>query len=70
MKTLNAHFDGQKIVLDEPVKLTPNTKLMVVVAEDGEDFAQDDLIQLCSRLSETAFAKVWDNPRDADYDKL
>jgi hypothetical protein len=29
--TLAAHFDGQRIVLDEPFELPPNTPLMITV---------------------------------------
>ena len=29
VKTLNAHFDGKSVVLDEPIKLKPNTKVRV-----------------------------------------
>ena len=67
---MDAHFDGKQIVLDEPVKLTANTKLRVIVAEQGETFSEDDLSRWCSRPSEPVFAKVWDNPRDAEYDNL
>ena len=70
MKTVDAHFDGEQIVLEEPVKLTAHTKLKVIVAEEGETFSDDDLSRWCLRLSEPAFAKVWDNARDAEYDKL
>ena len=70
MKTVDAHFDGKQIVLDEPMQLTVNTKLKVIVAEQGESFSDHDLSQWVARLSEPAFAKVWDNSRDADYDKL
>jgi len=28
------------------------------------------LTQAASRLSEAAFAKIWENPDDADYDRL
>jgi CHASE3 domain sensor protein len=28
------------------------------------------LVQAAARLSEDAFRKVWDNPEDADYDRL
>lgn len=31
MITLRAHFDGQKICLDEPFEIEPNTKLIVTV---------------------------------------
>jgi hypothetical protein len=70
MKTVAAHFDGKQIVLEEPVKLTAHTKLKVIVAEEGETFSDDDLSRWCLRLSEPAFANVWDNARDAAYDKL
>jgi len=35
----------------------------------GRDEAQQ-LAQAASRLSEAAFAKIWENPDDADYDRL
>ncbi|MEI7935100.1 MAG: hypothetical protein WCK27_00280 [Verrucomicrobiota bacterium] len=44
-------------------------KLKVLVAEEGETFTDDDLNRWCLRLSEPAFAKVWDSARDAAYDK-
>jgi hypothetical protein len=40
--TLKAHFDGERILLDEPFDLPPNASLMVTVlptASDGEDAA-------------------------------
>jgi len=52
------------------VKLTAHTKLKVIVAEEGESFSDADLSQWFLRLSEPAFAKVWDNSREAEYDKL
>jgi hypothetical protein len=70
MKTVDAHFDGKQIVLEEPVKLTAHTKLKVIVAEEGETFSDNELSRWCLRLSEPAFAKVWDNARDAEYDNL
>ncbi len=70
MKTVAAHFDGKQIVLEEPVKLTAHTKLKVIVAEEGETFSDDEVSRWFLRLSEPAFAKVWDNARDAEYDKL
>jgi hypothetical protein len=66
MKTVNAHFDGKVIVLDEPLVLKPNTKVKVIAPEQGDDSLMED----CSRLSEAAFQKIWDNPLDAEYDKL
>ena len=57
MKTVDAHFDGKRIVLEEPVKLTAHTKLKVIVAEEGETFS-----------GEPAFAKAWDSARDGGLD--
>jgi hypothetical protein len=66
MQTLSAHFDGRFIVLDEPARLQPNAKV-TVIAPDPDD---DSLAQGCARLSEPTFQKIWDNPLDADYDRL
>ena len=68
VKTLNGHFDGKNIILDEPASLKPNTKVRVIVPEKNE--AQDSIVDWCARLSEPVFQKIWDNPLDADYDKL
>ena len=69
MRTLSAHFDGKNVVLDEPASLEPNTKVQVLVPEkDGKTAIT--LIDSCAQLSEPAFRVVWDNPLDADYDKL
>ena len=43
--------------------------------EDFVDFLrlrdeEQKLTEAASRLSEAAFAKVWDRPDDADYDRL
>ena len=66
MQTLSAHFDGRVIVLDEPAQLKTNAKV-TVLAPDADD---DGLADACARLSEPVFQKVWDNPLDADYDRL
>ncbi len=66
MKALDAHFDGTQIVLDEPFQLAPNTKLKVVVMDEIDA----ELSEWSARLSEAAFARIWDNPRDAQYDKF
>lgn len=42
---LRAHFDGQKIVLDEPIKLKPNTKLIVAVLPEPETEPKNDKVQ-------------------------
>jgi hypothetical protein len=47
----------------------------VAEVEDFVDFLRSrdeaqQLTQAASRLSEAAFAKAWENPDDADYDRL
>lgn len=39
--TLQAHFDGEQILLDEPYKLAPNTKLVVSVIEMRDEERED-----------------------------
>ncbi len=31
--TLQAHYDGKQVLFDEPVELSPNTKLLVTVVQ-------------------------------------
>ncbi|MEG4273627.1 MULTISPECIES: toxin-antitoxin system, antitoxin component, Xre family protein [unclassified Microcoleus] len=67
------------------VTQNPETKLMekirslppdkITVLEDFIDFlltrSEDRLlIYTATQLSEAAFAKIWDNPEDAEYDEL
>jgi len=59
--------------LIEKIKNLPPDKLLEV--EDFVDFLRqrgDDrnLARAVATLSEDAFRKVWDNPDDADYDRL
>ena len=44
--TLSAHFDGQKIVLDEPYPLEPHTPLTVVVQIEQDDEEREDWARL------------------------
>ena len=39
--TLQAHFDGNQILLDEPYELAPNTKLVVSVIQMKNDERED-----------------------------
>jgi hypothetical protein len=68
MKTMNGHFDGKYIVLDDPVALKPNTRVKIMAVENEPTEAE--MISGCARLSESVFQKIWDNPLDADYDNL
>ena len=44
--TLPAHFDGEKICLDEPYMLHPNVKLMVVVLSEKKDSMGSSWVRL------------------------
>ena len=71
MKTLNGHFDGKHIVLDDPIALKPNTRVKIIAVENEATDADADaeMIRGCSVLSQSVFQKIWDNPLDADYEK-
>jgi hypothetical protein len=68
MKTMDGHFDGQHIVLDDAVALKTDARVKVIAIEHGSE--ETEMIRACARLSESVFQKIWDNPLDADYDKL
>jgi hypothetical protein len=60
-------------VLLEKIRSLPAEKVAEV--EDFVDFLRSrdqdrQLTRAVSRLSEEAFGKVWDNPEDAEYDRL
>ena len=62
MRTLNAHFDGKVIVLDEPARLKPNAKVKVITADADE--VGNGLVDDFARLSEPTFRAIWDNEAD------
>jgi hypothetical protein len=43
---LRAHFDGDKIVLDEPYELEPDTRLIVTVLSKDSDQEREDWANL------------------------
>jgi hypothetical protein len=68
MRHVSAHYDGEKVVLDEPVSLSMNMPLEVVVPDSTQDLTvlrSDTLLASLPSLK-----RIWDNPRDAEYDKL
>lgn len=65
--------DRKEQKLLEKIRNLPEEKRVEV--EDFIDFLDQReqerrLTQTMTRASEAAFAKVWDNPDDADYDRL
>ncbi len=68
LMTLPAHFDGDRIRLDVEVTLKPDTRLLVTVLD--EMLPDEAFVWQAMKLSERAFARVWDNEEDAVYDSL
>ena len=71
---MNAHKFAtmDQAVLEKLRSLTPQRR---AEAEDFIDFlkaraAEEQLTQAAGRVSEPALRKVWDNPDDAEYDRL
>ncbi|MBX3331177.1 MAG: hypothetical protein KF722_12290 [Nitrospira sp.] len=68
MRHVPAHYDGEKVVLDEPVSLLANTPVEVLIPDSQEELtALKTDVFLASVASLT---RIWNNPRDAEYDKL
>ena len=68
-----APFTQHEQILISKIRVLPPERLMEV--EDFIDFlrqsGEDKRLRLtAAKLSEDAFAKVWDNPDDAEYDRL
>ena len=53
--TLNAHFDGQQITLDEPFEIPSNAKLLVTVLETP-DLERDEWIGFSLRNLARAYS--------------
>jgi hypothetical protein len=68
MKYIAAHYDGEKVILDEPVSLSANTPVEVVIPD-----SEDEKAHLRARVflaSVPTLKRLWANSRDAEYDKL
>jgi len=53
--SIPAHFDGERILLDEPIELEPNAKLIIKVLPKS-DAEHDAWLQLSKGRLEDAFA--------------
>jgi hypothetical protein len=53
-QTIAAHFDGEHILLDEPVELEPNTKLLVTVLPKDAD--REAWLELSKKRLAAAYA--------------
>lgn len=54
--TLRGHFDGEKILLDEPFELEPDTKLIITVLPKQQ---ADDEHEAWLYLSKSGLAKAY-----------
>ena len=61
--TLQAHFDGRHIILDEPYALPPNASLMVTLLPASTD-AESEEAWLRAASSNDAFAFLADPAED------
>ena len=68
MRHISGHYDGEKVVLDEPVSLSANTQVEVVIPDSKEELTtlRTDVFL----ASVPSLTRIWDNPGDAEYDKL
>lgn len=68
MKHVSAHYDGTRVVLDEPVTLPVDTPLEVVIPDSPEESTQ--LREGTFLASLPILTRIWTNSADAEYDKL
>jgi hypothetical protein len=68
LTTVPAHFDGEKIKLDAPITLAPNTRLLVVILD--QPLPYEVWVEAAMKASEPIFTRIWDNEEDAVYDDL
>jgi hypothetical protein len=64
MEVVKAKYDGQRIILPEGLKNEPGEVL--VIFSDPEPSDRDAWLA----AQEQVLSKVWDNPEDAEYDRL
>jgi hypothetical protein len=68
MRHVSAHYDGEKVVLDEQVSLLVNTPVEVIIPDSCEELRvlRNDVVL----ASLPSLKCIWGNPRYAEYDKL
>lgn len=53
--TLKAHFDGERILLDEPFEIPPNSPLMVTVLSPTEAVVGEDWVSAARKALSGAY---------------
>ncbi len=54
--SIPAHFDGERILLDEPVELEPNTRLIVTILPNHDD-ERESWLRLSGKGLEDAYSE-------------
>ncbi len=54
--SIPAHFDGERILLDEPVELKPNTRLIVTILPN-HDAERGSWLRLSTKKLEDAYSE-------------
>ena len=72
MKSPGYYNDTEQVLIEKIRSLSPERVMEVL---DFVDFLcqrdeEGSLVKSASKLSESAFEKVWDNSEDAEYDQL
>lgn len=63
LTTIPAHYDGTEIKLDVPIRLEPNTRLLVTILDPAQPLLYDTM-----NASTASLVQIWDNDDDAVYD--
>ena len=69
---MQAHSSSEQRLLEKIQKLPPEQVLLVEDFIDslGQQNTDHNLTFAAAKLSEPVLLKIWDNPDDAEYDKL
>lgn len=54
--SIPAHFDGERILLDEPIELEPNTRLIVTILPK-QDTERESWLRLSGKRLEGAYSE-------------
>lgn len=68
--TVEAIYERGKILLPEPLSLPEKSPVRVTIESDVAAEIHEGITRDFARVAEPSFQKIWDNPLDADYDKL
>ena len=64
-QTIPAHFDGERIQLDEPIELPPNTRLLVTVVP-----SEDEERDFWARMSAYGLSRAYSDDEPEYPDEL